>query len=73
MFEVKNDTAYTLTALFSGPIERRVEVAPGASISVELPPGAYKLVGRVNAPDVLPSYGEHTFDQSNSGLRFFLQ
>ena len=73
VFEVKNDTAYALTALFSGPIERRVEVAPGSSVSVELPPGAYKLVGRVNALDVLPSYGEHTFDQSSSGLRFFLQ
>jgi len=73
VFEVRNDTAYTLTALFSGPIERRVEVAPGTSTSVELPPGAYKLAGRVNAPNVLPSYGEHTFDQSSSGLRFFLQ
>ena len=73
VFEVRNDTAYTLTALFSGPIERRVEVAPGSSTAIELPPGAYKLVGRVNAPDVLPSYGEHTFDQSSSGLRFFLQ
>ena len=56
-----NDTAYPLTALFSGPIDRRVEVAPGTSASVELPPGAYKLVGRVNTPGVSPSYGEHTF------------
>jgi hypothetical protein len=27
--EVKNDTVYTLTTLFSGPIDQRLEVAPG--------------------------------------------
>ena len=73
MFEVKNDTAYTLTALFSGPTDRRVEVAPGGSIAVDLLPGSYKLVGRVNAPNVLPSYGEHVFNASSSGVKFYIQ
>jgi hypothetical protein len=73
VFEVKNDTAYTLTVLFSGPTERRLELAPGASISVELLPGSYKLVGRVNAPNVLPSYGEHLFNLGSSGVKFYIQ
>ena len=73
VFEVKNDTAYTLTVLFSGPTERRVEVAPGGAISVELLPGSYKLAGRVNSPNVLPSYGEHLFDRSSSGVKFYIQ
>src|ERR1035438_3948376 len=73
VFEVKNNTPYTLTALFSGPIERRVEVAPRGSISIDLQPGSYKLVGRVNAPNVLPSYGEHVFDASSTGVVFYIQ
>ena len=73
VLEIKNDTAYTLTALFGGPTERRVEVAPGGSISVELLPGSYKVAGRVNAPGVLPSYGEHRFDASGSGMKFYIQ
>jgi hypothetical protein len=73
VFEVKNNTPYTLTALFSGPIERRVEVPARGSISIELPAGSYKLVGRVDAPNVLPSYGEHVFDASSAGLEFYIQ
>jgi hypothetical protein len=73
VFEVKNNTPYTLTALFSGPIERRVEVPARGSISIDLPAGSYKLVGRVDAPNVLPSYGEHVFDASSAGLEFYIQ
>jgi len=72
-FAVKNDTAYTLTVLFSGPTERRVDIAPGASLSIEIPPGAYKVAARVNTPDVAPSYGEHVFDRSSAGVTFYIQ
>jgi len=71
--EVKNDTAYTLTTLFSGPTDRRVEVPPGGVIFVELTPGAYKVVGSVDAPDVLPSYGDHSFDAGGTNLTFYVQ
>ena len=73
ILEIKNNTAYTLTALFTGPDDRRIDLAPGRSASVELRPGSYKLVGRVNAPDVEPSYGEHVFDASGSGIDFYIQ
>jgi hypothetical protein len=73
VFQVKNNTPYTLTALFSGPIERRVEVAPGGSMSIDLQPGSYKLVGRVNAPNILPSYGEHVFDAGSAGVEFYIR
>lgn len=72
-FAVKNDTAYTLTVLFSGPTERRLEVAPGGSISIDLLPGSYKVAARVSAPDVSPSYGEHVFDRSSSGVTFYIR
>jgi len=70
---VKNDTAYTLSILLSGPIEQRVDVAPGDSISIELLPGAYRVAARVNAPEVSPSYGEHVFDQSTAGVTFYIR
>ncbi len=73
VLDVKNDTAYTLTTLFSGPAERRVDVGPGGSVSVELSPGTYKVVGRVNAPDVQSSYGEHVFESGRSGIEFYIQ
>lgn len=72
-FAVKNDTAYTLTVMFSGPTERRLEVGPGESISIDLLPGSYKVAARVNAPDISPSYGEHVFDRSSSGVTFYIQ
>ena len=73
VFEIKNATPYNLTALFSGPIARRVEVAPGSSVSIDLPQGSYKLVGRVDAPNVLPSYGEYVFEASKAGVEFYLR
>jgi hypothetical protein len=72
-FEVKNDTVYTLTVLFSGPSENRVEVAPNGSISTTLPSGRYKIVGRVNAPNVMPAYGEYDFDATIAGLEFYIR
>ena len=72
-FAVKNDTAYTLTVLFSGPTERSIEVAPEGSISIDVLPGSYKVAARVNAPNVSPSYGEHIFDRGSSGVTFYIQ
>jgi hypothetical protein len=71
--EVSNNTDYMLTALFSGPTERRIEVAPRQTISIQLPPGQYRIVGRVSASDVLPSYGEHVFLAIASQLSFYVQ
>jgi len=72
VFEVRNKTPYTLTAMFGGPTERRVEVAPSGSISIDLPTGSYKVVGRVNAPNFLPSYGEYLFDAGVAGIEFYI-
>ncbi len=73
VFEVKNNTPYTLTVLFSGPVERRAEVAPSGAISINLSPGSYKVVGLVNAPNVSPSYGEHIFDAGSAGITFYIK
>ena len=73
VLEVKNDTLYALTVLFSGPTERRVNVSAGASVSVELLPGSYRFAGRVDAAGVQPSYSEHELKPSRSVVQFYIQ
>jgi len=73
ILEVKNRTPYTLTASFGGPVERRVDVAPGSSTSIDLPTGSYRLAGRVDAPNVLPSYAEYVLNASSAGVEFYIK
>lgn len=72
VFGVKNDTAYSLTVLFGGPSEQRVELAPSGSTSVSLLSGSYKIVGRVNAANVAPSYGDYVLDATSAGIEFYI-
>jgi hypothetical protein len=72
VFQVKNDTAYSLTVLFGGPSEQRVELAPSSSTSVNLLSGSYKIVGRVNAANVTPSYGDYSLDATSAGIEFYV-
>jgi hypothetical protein len=58
---IQNQTTYQLTVLIAGPVERSVMVSPGASVDVALAPGSYKILGRVNASDVLPFYGTQDY------------
>jgi len=72
VLNVQNDTAYTLTVLFSGPGEQRVDVAPRSSSSINLISGTYRVVGRVNDTNVLPSYGQYEFAGAE-GIHFYVQ
>jgi len=59
---VENRTPYPLRVVFSGPADREINVSPGGSESVTLPAGRYKVLGRVASTNVLPFYGEQTYD-----------
>lgn len=63
---IDNRTAYELTVLLAGPIERSLAVSAGGSQTVELPPGNYRVVGKVNAPNVLPFFGSQTYATGTS-------
>jgi hypothetical protein len=63
----ENRTTYTLTVLFGGPVEREERIPAGGSGRIQLPAGIYKVVGRVPAPDVLPSFREQRCD---SGMTY---
>jgi peptidyl-prolyl cis-trans isomerase A (cyclophilin A) len=58
---VENGTAYTLTVLFAGPVERRITLAPGKIKQLALPPGTYKVAAHVSASNVLPFFGFQSY------------
>jgi len=58
---IRNQTAYELTVLMAGPVERSLSVPAGASRSVVVPPGTYRVVGQVKASNVLPFFGTQTY------------
>lgn len=70
--KVRNDTPYTLTVLMSGPADRRLEIAARSGASIDLPSGTYKVAGKVDAPNVLPSYGEHAL-YGAANIQFYIQ
>jgi hypothetical protein len=57
---VRNSTPYQLRLLLSGVVQREVTIAAGQSQTIDLPPGEYKILGNVAAPNVLPFLG-HQF------------
>jgi Skp family chaperone for outer membrane proteins len=71
---IGNRTAYDLTILMSGPVQRSIAVPPGMSRLVALPPGSYRLLGRVSAPNVLPFFGTQTYSSGVSySESFYIQ
>ena len=63
---VQNSTAYQLSVFYDGPVSMKLNLAPGASQTIDLAPGAFHIAGRVSAADVLPFYGEETYAGSAS-------
>ncbi|MBV9279931.1 MAG: hypothetical protein JOZ41_07610, partial [Chloroflexi bacterium] len=54
---VLNKTPYRLSLWIAGPTERSLTIDPGASTSLQLPPGSYEVAGKVPSTNVLPFYG----------------
>lgn len=40
---------------------KRIELSPGTSQSVTLPPGEYEIAAKVSSPNVVPFYGKQAF------------
>jgi hypothetical protein len=68
---VENGTEYTLSVFFSGPATQKVDLLPGASQVVRLPPGKYEVAARVSDPSVIPYYGEQDYVPNTQILEHF--
>jgi hypothetical protein len=61
---VRNSTQHSLSVYFDGPVSRSLILAPGSSQTLDLAPGAFHVAGRVDASNVLPFYGDDTYQGS---------
>ena len=70
---IRNSTAYELSVFFDGPVSTKITLRPGAVQDVDLAPGLFHVAGRVSASDVLPFYGEETYEASaRYSVRFYI-
>lgn len=65
---VKNSSAYNISVLLSGPVARRLEIAPGETQTTILRPGNYEVAASVSSATVVPFYGTQFFS-ANSEYR----
>jgi hypothetical protein len=64
---IENGTGYALHLYLSGPVVRDYVIPTGQSISIDLPPGNYRIAADVPDPSVLPFYALRVLP---SGIRW---
>ena len=58
---ILNHTPYALTLTFSGSTTKSVTVNAGQAFKVDIPPGVYMVLGRVDNDHVLPFFGHQEY------------
>lgn len=70
---VMNNTPYSLTLYYTGPVSRIVTIPPGAVSNVKLPKGTYRIVAKVDNPNVREYYGTQTFGGYDYSVEYYIQ
>jgi len=71
--EVKNNTGYELTVLYSGPDSKKLVLAIGDTKTVTLPPGNYQVAASVSAADVRNFYGKDSLRGGRYAGSFYIE
>ncbi len=71
--DVENGTGYTLTVYYSGPTSRSLKLAPGASGSLSLQPGSYRVAASVSARNVRNYAGSDNLQGGSFEQKFYIQ
>jgi hypothetical protein len=71
--EVENRTSYELTVRYSGPESKKLVIPPGATRTVSLPPGDYKVAASVTAANVRNYYGSDAMRGGRYSSSFYIQ
>lgn len=71
--QIKNDTAYVLTVLYSGPTSQSVVIAARGSQRIALAIGNYRVAAKVDAPDVLPFAGHNSLQGGAYQNTFYIE
>lgn len=69
--EVKNQTPYMLKLLYSGPVRTTRTVSSGHSISLDIPPGNYRIAVRALGGNVRSLYGRVSFSADIHPIHVF--
>ena len=70
--QVKNDTAHTLTVLYSGPTSKKSVLAARKSETVTLSAGPYSVAARVDDPSVIAFAGKDTLAGGDYSNTFYI-
>lgn len=73
LMQIKNDTAYPLTVLYSGPTSQSVVLGPHGAKQISLGIGNYSVAAKVDAPDVLPFAGHHNLQGGAYDNTFYIE
>jgi hypothetical protein len=71
--QVENRTGYDLTVRYSGPESVKLVITSGATRSVSLPPGHYKIAASVDSSNVRNYYGTDTMNGGEYSSSFYIQ
>lgn len=70
---VTNNTAYTLTLLYSGTDSKRLVLSPHSTGSVRLKNGTYRIAASVSASDVSRYAGSETLTGGSYSVEYYIQ
>jgi len=70
--KVTNDTAHTLTVLYSGPTSKKSVLSAHQSENVSLTAGNYSVAASVNDPSVIPFAGTDTVSGGHYTNQFYI-
>lgn len=71
--QLQNDTAYTLTVLYSGPTSRKAVLAPSTQEEIVLGVGDYKVAAKVSEASVIPFAGNENLQGGRYSNTFYIQ
>jgi hypothetical protein len=72
--DIENGTSCTLSVFLSGAVSHKVQLAPGVSQTVTLPPGNYEVAATVSCPNVVPVYGKENLGSNTQySEKFYIE
>lgn len=70
--EIKNDTAYPLTAMYSGKKSEKVVIPAYESKTIKIRSGEYAIAVTTTQPNVIPFYGNETIESGKYQVTYYI-
>ncbi|HEY4696195.1 MAG TPA: tetratricopeptide repeat protein [Candidatus Hydromicrobium sp.] len=63
ILKIENNTEFDLTIYLKGPEYKIIKVEKNSTIEIEIGAGTYEAVSELSNPDILPNYGNVTYEE----------